>query len=674
MMRKPAAFLLGLILGAAFGAFLGYLIFPRELNLQKEGIPPRSELQQNDGGRELATASRASGAENINITNTPAPGSSGRETAAPRAEVKIKKETGTGKITGRIVDAAGNPMEGVMLTLKGWGAPPPPARRVEPGETPPLDRILQEATEKFERDESVIWRAVSGGDGNFNFTNLPDDHFAIYAQKSGFEIKPRNGKYTNLRIGTNVDLVAVAKLRVPVIVKMPDGTEPKACSIQGYYNYRGSSFSVYCLWTAAERMIELTPGNYHLSASLSAGRPGEALTSESADLLLEDGVAPATVLFELREKLKIQGRVDYEDPDEDPLVALYLSVHSAENSADMQRIKSGGRVTSVQDEYSFSDVKPGKYDIGVARRTGDPIVACATVELTNTTVTQNFKIPARRAEEFIIVKTVGPNGRPVSGLGFWISGSAGREYSKVQSPSIQKSSGDYWLTIPSKFDAAFAGKGDAGRGITLEVDSDLYGSVAIPLEPNQRNIEINYSAPARLKIQMTQFNGSGLENALSVRIRDAKDFICGYREVDADGIVEIKPIQPGTYQLEISVRAIVTGSRGPEFIVASSTSVALQSGENTIHVATPEAGGVTVRVPGVKQGEMVDLNYTDKHSRNMIVRARVEDSAVKFQNIPHGNYKITYYHPVKGRQEMNVQIPSAGEITFPAESNKTEVK
>lgn len=659
-------FAIGLMLGIGVGCLLGTVAFRGEQSLQKDAADqPAGGPSGRAADRPVATANGPDHEQKSEITNMPAVAAAAGREGAPRektAGASILKEKGNGKVSGKVIDINNQPVADVLITIKGWGMPISGKTNDAYASPRSLDDAIRDATRNFERDESVTWRAKTGAGGAFLFDSLPDDRFAVYARKTGFEIEAKNEARTQLRVGADVTFIAVELIEVPVVVRMPDGSAPAGAKINGYRDENGSSRSFYEYWTPDAPTLKAIPGSYYLGASIDAGRDRDALSAEGKRFLFESGKPPAPVVLELREQLKITGRFIYEDPDERHSAIVHIAPHSKENDADPQRIKLGGKTTNGSEEYVFNNMKAGIYDLGVCRDWRESVVFSATVNITNHSVNQDLRIPAMRAQDCFIVKATDQKGGAVMGLVFNFQGYAGAEYMNERASAVMKSGGEYWLRMPAAAGPAISDQ--SRRGISLQIQSPTHGTLTIPLEPAQREATVVFQDPATLRVQVSQTAGSGVEGALSVRIRDSKGFGFGFRDVDADGVAEIFPIVPGEYKLELLVRGGGSG-RENQSMQAASTSVSIQSGQNNATLTCPAVCSFILRVPDSKIGDWVDLNSADGKVLTGTLRCKVaEGSMVQFQNIPNGDYRISHHTTNGTRREMSVRLPVNGEITL----------
>lgn len=671
MSTKATCLAIGLILGIAVGCALGFVIFRSEPAAVADAPRANAESGPSAGDRagDLARAQEtprqpAAPEKLINNNHTNADGSAtvAAEQAA-RQKVNIQKERGDGRIAGRVMDALGKPVADVQVIAKGWGKPVRDDRRNDPAVSMPLEEMLNLTIQDYERAESLTWRTTTGADGTFILNNLPDDRFSLYGRKPGFEISARNGKYNSLRAGAIVEFIAAQKIRVEISVRLPDGTAPEFCTIDGYLNARGSSYSLNMNWTPKNNHLEVVPGVYSIGASCGDRREGAEYVSGRSEIVIDGGVAPAPILLELRPRVAIRGEITFEDPDEEASATVYLAKHAESGTPDIQKMRRGGKITYTAGEYDFSDLKPGKYDIAVARRDG-PMIGFAVVEVTNTIVRQDFKIPARRPDEYLRVRVRNSAGEPVTHVEFVVTGRIAEDYKNEQTSAVQKAPGEYWLTLSEAVDAAIHSNSDTKAKLTLQVNAPSLGQLNIPIVSGQREYLIIYENPAIINIHIAAYHPESVDGEIAFRVRNAEGYGFAASPVSESGDSTVKSIPPGKYQLELYATSRDDEGNGQNSVLAV-TEVQAVSGQQQITVTMPQVANFVVKIPAASVGGRVDLNAADRRPGFSTIRLRVPASqSVRFTNVVQGNYTISYQHSTRGRQNMNITVPCAPEIEF----------
>lgn len=658
MPAKTTIFSLGLILGIALGGLIGYLIFQREPNVQKDGILQKLEVQQNDAAREIASAPRPAAAENVNIKIAPDDRKNDRKPSVANPEIIIKKETGSGKIFGKVVDSKGVPVSGVALLARTSDSYNYNRTFAPPDETLTIEDVLRDAVKDHENKESRTWRARTRDDGTFIIENLPDRRFDIFARKPGFEIRPKNARYTELRVDVEVVFIALQKMSVPISVKLPNGAPPEECDIRGWRDEGPGRVAVAHRWTPAAASMDLAPGIYQFNATAGDDASGAIYKCEYVEATVQS--PPSTIVLQLAAKLTIFGKIQFEDPEETPSAVLYISEHSPENITNPEKLKSTGKVIYGEMEYTVYDVKPGKYDVGVARRRG-PMLSIATVEVTDKSVCQNFKMPPRVATEFIIVKVADESGAPVEGIQFEMNGVVDGLHNAERIVSLAKGAGEYWLSLPDGFDGVFTSKSDSP--LYLQVKSNIYGTLTIQLAPPKREYKAVFSNPAILNIKVIQNQSSAIDGVLYARVRNSAGFGFAPKQILDGGIARLDALMAGNYQIELYI-SCPGATSGYENIMISAAQATLSPGQNNIQIDAPAVQKFILKIPEAKPGEEVELARINSKSPFNALRLSVgAGSAVQYKNIPDGDYVITYYHP-SGAQKMNLHIPAGPEIIF----------
>ncbi|MCP5113136.1 MAG: hypothetical protein GY953_20085, partial [bacterium] len=189
---------------------------------------------------------------------------------------------------------------------------------------------------------------------------------------------------------------------LPIVVLLPDGRRaPRAGLHIEWSRGRGKS-SARELWTPDLPLLRLTPRPYKIKAyvdedlALKAGLGGEMTSEEQTITLVADQPAGELTL-RLKGQTGIRGRVMFDDKDQFDHLMLVLAPVAAGREPDLELLKHADDndwVARSRPEFSFLDLAPGTYAVGVKRNWSDPVAAHAVCEVRDGIVQQNLTLPA----------------------------------------------------------------------------------------------------------------------------------------------------------------------------------------------------------------------------------------------------------------------------------------
>ncbi|MHC4731413.1 MAG: carboxypeptidase-like regulatory domain-containing protein, partial [Planctomycetota bacterium] len=549
---------------------------------------------------------------------------------------------GEGTITGTVRDPAGEPIEGVIVTALPEAQPfglAVAARQAR--ERPHVDRSLADVA----RDaiEGELWRRYarlttkSGPDGHFDLKGLMDARHTLTAFHDSYDVKPlsHQGKVVPDAV---VDFLArpVAEVRVEVL--MPDGTVAE----HAWLKWQGPHGTGWGPWTREAGTVRLPIGSCKVQANTTVPEPlqseevervigprtsEELLTLQltgrrilTARLVLPGGfVVPKTVEYRLRPMADAREEVDPESLLQD-------------QSQRHAQSRSPGRAF-------WYDLEPGHYLVAAfldKRR----LLAHAIAEVGAEASEVELPVSEPELGTFVTVRLLGPDGGPVPGQASFrvITGPENRPRAQ-RADALQRDDGA-WLVFLDRIDP------QGGSDATLRVGTRDYGSALHPC--NLRGggtITLRFGKPARLKLQLDRYSGSGVEGALYVALRGEVG-ADAWRLVSPNGSCDLSGVQPGAYRLLLVVRK--KNRNWPIY----QRRINLDSGEEELSLLVPTLHTLRVRWAGKGRVRSATLRSNDEGIGPFRREARLAGRIATFDLLGAGSYQIQC-----GARRAAVRVP-----------------
>ncbi|MHC5051162.1 MAG: carboxypeptidase-like regulatory domain-containing protein [Planctomycetota bacterium] len=556
---------------------------------------------------------------------------------------------GEGTVSGTVRDPAGEPIEGVVVTVVPEAQPFGLAVAYrEAREQPHVDRNLADVARYA--IEGELWRRYarittkSGPDGRFELKGLMDARHTLTAYHESYEVKPlsHQGRVVPDAV---VDFLArpVAEVRVQVL--MPDGTVAE----HAWLKWQGPHGTGWGPWTEEKGTVRLPVGSCRVQANTTVPEPmqseeverevgprasDETLTLQlsgrrilTARLVLPTGfVQPKTVEYRLRPLTDAHEEVDPESLLQD-------------QSQRHAQSRSPGRAFWV-------DLEPGHYLVAAfldKRR----LLAHAVAEVGAEASEVELPVEDPEFGTFITVRLLGPDGGPVPGQANFrvLTGPENRPRPQ-RADAIQRDDGA-WLVFLDRVDTR------NGPDATLRVSTRDYGSALHPCNlRGGETITLKFGKPARLKLQVDRYSGSGVEGALFVALRGEVG-ADAWRLVSPNGSCDLSGVQPGPYRLLLVVRK--KNKNWPIY----QRRINLDSGEEELSLPVPTLHTLRVRWAGKGRVRSATLRSNDEGIGPLRRDARLSGRVATFDLLGAGTYQVQC-----GKRRASVRVPGAPEVTL----------
>lgn len=691
-----ARLLLGMLAGLALGLGVGFALFSAQPIHQ--GLAPRAGAVQaaspsqqasletptaqapESGLREVAPA--RPGASQVPVTDARL-----QAVLARTETTAVEPLEGAGEIWGEVKDLDRAGLEGVVLRAQASDADAALSSAATVGQSPPelsLENAVREAAQRYVERRAGLFETRSGAGGRFRFEGLPEGQYRLRAYKRDYVIEMRSRNRWMVSTGAEVDFVATPVSSLPVQVALPDGTQPERAVILCTDDRSGDERKQRYAWSPTDAVLRLPAGDVELMALagvFSSAAPwnedAAAMRSQSVQVELVPGAPPAPVELQLEARTGVRGLVVFSDdqvggsPASVRLLALAdgetVDLGSLANAEPSAWIGRGS-------EYTFLDLAPGRYALGVTRTWSGPVAAQRVVDVGSGITRCDIVVPPIDPEDYLVVRVYGNDSEPLSGVrfGFRHEDSGGRSSSSSGMSGMRGEDGSYYVTVPDSAREAYYGGLGGDDSFSLRAIHEKHGEKSVPLTHGQTEAVVRFSVPAQLEVTVTGYVGSiylGRVALVATRDGGGRNYFGargGRPLLGPDGVKRFDALEPGSYVLSL----LVGPASGPRRSYPSNTvatlAVQLRAGENAFQMALPPLYTLDVVVPGAKQGNSVRLSrQVEGEGRgwgNSWNQRCDAEGRVQFEDLPAGSFSINTRAGEK-RGSMRVEVPS-GTILF----------
>jgi hypothetical protein len=568
----------------------------------------------------------------------------------PRPQVP----SGNGTITGHVRRAGGAPLEGVTVRAhlrresSGW----------RQGDGPPEDVSEVESVRRYVADRrrrrGTRGEAVTDHTGAYTVEGLVKDaRYSLRAYREGFQINPVLSRNAwNAAPGSEIDFHAEPLVAVPVDVRLPDGAQPARAEI----TVKQGNSTTTAIWTPRQPVLRARPGDVTLRATIPSD---DELHSTEIQLKLAEGQAVKTQAFELQSRPGVRGQVRFPNGEHAGYLNVYLLQIGAGTQPQPAGLTQHGQQTWVSaDEgygYSYKDLAPGRYMVGVALGR-NALLAHKTVTVLDHMVDCVFEITEFDPSQFVVLKVYAPDGSLLADANIDTAYRRENSSSSGGGQSMRRKDGSYLVAHHATDDVS-----DGGT-YYVTVKSDRFGTKEVGYQRGKiKELEVRFLAPAVLKVTVAGYVGSGQEELISVALKAIAGEEDGFRSSGASkkptaaGTLELGPAEPGEYEV-----VVYAGKARYGGLRASATPVSLRAGQNEVTVAMPRLHSLTVEVPGGKAGETLRLRNEVAGGWSATSGTLDDQGRATFELLPEGRYKISR----EAAGEMVISIPGPGLVVF----------
>jgi len=584
--------------------------------------------------------------------------------------------SGSGEIRGRVATQSGLGVAGVVIRATAIDQ----SRRSRRSGVPPprrdLETVVRETVAEHRRGRVLDREARTGADGGFVLSEIGDQPYSLRAYLEGYEFQAEDWqKASRARAGTPVNFTATPVAGLRVSVRLPNGKPPERATIACSRGNNTSNES----WTPDDPLIEIAPGTYRVRAE--AGDDQEYASDETL-VTLEAGIAPPEVAFDLHERIGIRGRIVGAAAAPNSMFTVYLMKHPPDTPPDAERLRGDGRQTWVgshDGKYAFLDLAPGTYAVGASHANG-PVTVQRSVDVAAGIVEVDLELPPLDEGSSIVVWVLAPDGTPlVSGVSMileWRRARGGSMSTGVN--PVPREDGAQVVPITEILDGAKNGDGSEAVRAVLTVNSDDFGRVRVEFRPGvDRELTVRFTEPAFLEATVAGYVGSGLEGYVRLRLEPARRDEPQDRNtfyyfdrfdrggIDMEGRQHFGPVQPGSHDLVLSVRA---GDEEYFEIPARRVPVELAPGENRVTVSLPAVYSLTIVLPEGSSGTQVHLQKKEKDQMGGAMKTAGDSGRVVFERVPAGTYRLNVWGAGQTPGQMTVRVPEESVIRWEPEN------
>lgn len=596
---------------------------------------------------------------------------------AVRSAPPPPRTRGDRRLDGRVARADGSGVAGVVIRARRIDGRPrepgPPRLGLAPPPNDSLDRAVQRAVEAWYDAAAQRAETTSDAEGRYVLADLPAGRWWIEPWCEGFAIEvPGEGSF-EVEPDATLDLLATPVERVAISVRLPDGSAPPRAAIALNRSGGNHSGDLTLLWTDAAREVAIKPGRYDVRATLGdpdVGPPwSEMLVSDWSALEVVAGATPPPLALALRGAPGIRGRVLWPAGARRGNAMIKVAPAPARAEPDLVALAQDGGAPIAwanQGSYTFRDLTPGRWLVGLARNWGEPIVVHAVVEVTNAMVVQDLVVPPADPAVSLVVKVTDLDGALVDDCDFQLQVMAaqngGRSSGSGRAPAERKPNGNWWVTLGVVNEIDLAKPWPTGTTVQLTVSSARLGTKTVDLAPGTRALQVRFGAPARLQATIAGYVGSGYEGRLHLSLEPIADGAgpagpvswSPRPAVGADGTQLLGPVEAGTWRLSLQLQKKQAWQRRR----VAQQDVTLGAGDNTATIVLPALSDLVVEAPG-RSGTMQLQNVATKENDHQELDA---EGRTTFSGLPPGDYTLQTFGGAF--EMMQVRLPAGGPVRF----------
>jgi hypothetical protein len=435
----------------------------------------------------------------------------------------------------------------------------------------------------------------------------------------------------------------VAEVRVQVL--MPDGTVAE----NAWLKWQGPHGSGWGPWTPEVGTVRLPLGSCKVQANTTVPEP---MQSEEVEHVVEARESDETVTLQLSGRRILTARLVMPEGLIVPKTVEYrlrplADAHEEVDPVLLLQDQSQRHAKSRSPGQAFwYDLEPGHYLVAafLDRRR---LLAHAVAEVGTEASEVELPVDASEFETYVTVRLLGPDGGPVPGQANFrvLTGPENRPH-RQRAAAIQRDDGA-WLVFLDRIDTK------AGLDATLRVSTRDFGSALHPCHlAGGGTITLRFGKPARLKVQLDRYSGSGVEGALFVALRGEVG-ADAWRLVTPNGSCDLSGVQPGAYRLLLVVR-----KRNRNWPIYQRR-INLESGEEELSMPVPALHTLRVRWAGRGRVRSVTLRSNDEGIGPLRRDARLSRRVATFDFLGAGTYEIRC-----GSRRASVRVPGPPEVTL----------
>jgi hypothetical protein len=555
--------------------------------------------------------------------------------------------SGPGVITGKVRTEDGKPVEGaeVVLTPEPPRVPRPQPR---PGERPPDPDLVDVVVERVRQQRWWIRTrkiALTDAAGEVRFEGLADVRHRLAVYRRGLQFRPTDWRAAQeARPGALVEWIASPSAVVKCGMTLPDGSVPD----RGQVTFTAGNSSTGTGWTPDYPYATLRPGSYEAVASSG---DGQEFKSDPQSVEVREGEENPVLAFALKGRPLLRGRVTFPDGEASDGVVVHLQRLAADQKPTPESVRAAGKNAWVpgsgDSRFSFPDLAPGRYALGLARGHNGPVVAVEEAEVGDGPAEKDLRMPSPDPSEYVVVRALGPDGRPLADLQVQTGYSSKNRSRSGGSATIRRPDGTLWAFHQPQE----SGEDPEGK-YWVTVQSRSHGTKRAEYRKGEQDeVTLRFEEPARLEVRVTGAKGTPYEGSLSFSLQatgEDRRFADGSRPPSgADGVQVFAAVQPGDYVLLLTLQS------DRRQVPLSRTPVTLRAGKNEVAVPLPPLHSVTVT--GAEGQVLVQSTGEERFS---VYQPTTEGKAL-FDGLPEGEYTVR-----SGQKSQTFRVPGTTSVNL----------
>jgi|GEM_PF-3184569 len=588
--------------------------------------------------------------------------------AAERAPARADFEpSGTGVVTGDVVDVSGAPVPGVTVYASAYGESRSSREalisRAKPRVLESVDEALERAADAWSRSRERTAIAVTDADGAFTLEGLDTSaRLSLNAYHEDFIVPRPRGEVVD---GAEIRLTARRPIPIDFEVVDASGAPVPAASIALWTD----SGDELVDWSASAPALTLLEGSARVRAALEPTADARwridelkqfaRAVSEQVSIEVTPGVGAVRLqLVESDALVVVLETVEELPSDFSSWLTVVEEGEDPRYGGGEQRSVRGGETTHV-----FGGLAKGAYTVRLADWGEASPMAEVGVVYEGGSQEIVLPVPALERMEPLRVRVLDSAGAPVDGCDF--SRRVEREGGSSSSGLQADSTGDGWWRLDPR--PAYRVRGvetapEEGTTVSLRVRSTELGETDVELVEGVFEYEVVFPAVASVEVVVAGWSGGGDARVDLRQVEDGGDDpdVLVYhargahsKAVGSDGVVHLEPVGVGLY------RAVLLVDR----VELASAEVQVVEGENRVTLVPKASYEVVVHCPNLPEGTQVSLAVVseDGPSFGGWHREDVDDSGyARFDSVLEGRYQLR-----AGMHAEQIEVP-CGTITVDA--------
>jgi len=550
---------------------------------------------------------------------------------------------GDGTITGSVRDQQGEPVAGVIVTASPEAQPfdlAASARhaRERAHEDVDLDAVARDAIEGELWRRQVRHTARTGPDGRYEMKDLVDGWHRVTAFHDDYDLRP-NPQNNRVQPDAVVDFLAQPVKSIKVEVRLPEGV----LADYAWVSWQGPQGSGWDTWKPDPGEVRLPSAACRVKAQTWVPDP-----LQSAETEYDASIASGPLVLQLEGRRMLAAHLVAAEGFSVPLDVEYR-LRRLEGGAEVDPLSLRGDeargASKSQGRATWYDLDPGRYLIA-AFLGGRVLLAHAVAELGDGSLDVALPFDAPASGTFITAKVLAPGGGPAQGnTHFGVMTGSGASARYHAADALRREDGTWLVLLPDLGSAPVA---DA----LLRVVVSGYGTAQEPFEPRRGGtLTIRFREPARLRLRVDHFAGSGVEGRLFAALY-GDEGVVSQRQVEADGRSDLGQVQPQDYSLILFVRD------GDSRWTILTRRITPRAGEQEETVAVPALHTLRVRPAPALRARDVTLSSSDPAVGWVRRVVRVQDDVATFDALAAGSYEARC-----GKRSIEVRVPGPPEVT-----------